>query len=128
MAVLTHARIPATTAYQPHSLDYLALNPAQREQAARTLADLGIDTDGATTGDDGCPDPTYRASISATTAHTLGMHLPCGHELALCHDCLTLGSAQHMRQGPDGAWRCTQPDPHGHACHTLYAAEHELHL
>lgn len=126
MAVLTHAHMPPTSAYRPRSLDYLALTTTHRAQAAATLTNLGIDTDGHTTDDGGWPDPAYRTAISAATAAHLGMHLPTGHELALCHTCLTLGSAQDMREGPDGAWRCTQPDPHGNACHTLYATEHEL--
>lgn len=123
--LMTHAQ--TRPSYRPHSLDFLALDHTQRAAAAHTLADLGIDTDGtALTDTDGNPDPAFRTLISAVTASELGMSLTAGHELALCHDCLTLGDAQDMCQGPDGAWRCAEPDPHGYACHTAYAAAYEL--
>lgn len=109
---------------RPHSADYLALNPAQRNRVHNVLRDLGIDTDGHTL-DDGVPTLTYRAAISAQLAAEVGIHLAHGHEIALCTDCLTIADAEDMREGTDGGWRCDVLDPFETSCHAVYARQYE---
>lgn len=126
MSVITHAQTTTTGGYQPRDADYLALNPAQQALVTTTLRDLGIDNTGYNTGDTGIPAPAYRAAISTTAAQQIGMHLPAGHEIALCADCLTISDAHLMRQCADDAWRCDDDtDPFGNSCAQRYARQYE---
>lgn len=132
MAVLTHARNPATTtapapaeaAPAPATaalVDHIylhALGPEQRDLIRDVLWDLGID-DGHAANDGGNRDASWRLLRSAAAAAAIGLRLPASQEIAECATCQAILPAARTREH-DGVLRCTVPDPDGTTCLGIY--------
>lgn len=121
MSVLTHARNQATGPLHDAVSTY-DLTSEQRRRLDDILWHLGIE-DGHVTNGGGIPDLGLRRAYSAAAAADIGLRLAPGAEIAQCHTCRTIASADHMSECDDAAWRCTTPR-RGPSCAARYLDEH----